>query len=213
MNFKVGDVAVYPGKGVGKIHEIRTRSIPGLDKPIQVYIVNFPSNATCEAEISSTLEVPTRGSATKKLRQVMPLEEIENLTSILKVRDIEPSNQTWNRRYREYLSKRATGIPVEIAEVLRDLALLKIKKNLSFGERKMYDQAVALIIEEWCHTLKNYKKEYKSTPIEDLRTEINEIIEEIFRPDQEAAKAAEITKKTKKSAQKSSDQASGSDTI
>ena len=72
------------------------------------------------------------------------------------------------------------------------------------------------------YTIRFGKKEYKNIPIENLRKEINGIIEEIFRPDQEAAKAAETTKKTKKSAQKSaqkssdqasSDPASGADTL
>ena len=197
MNFKVGDVAVYPGKGVGRIHEIKTRAIPGLPAPIQVYVVHFPSNAKSDADITSTLEVPLRGSATKRLRGVMPLDEIQKLQDILKLRDVEPSNQTWNRRYREYMSKIATGEPVEIAEVLRDLALLKIKKNLSFGERKMYDQAMALLIEEWVHTLKTYDPNYDSTQIDTLRSSIEETIENIFKPDIEAAKALEPVKKGK----------------
>ena len=56
--------------------------------------------------------------------------------------------QTWNRRYREYMEKIKTGSVFEIAEVLRDLYLLKGDKDLSFGERKMLDTARALLIKE-----------------------------------------------------------------
>jgi CarD family transcriptional regulator len=57
-------------------------------------------------------------------------------------------NQTWNRRYREYMDKIKTGSLYEVAEVFRDLSLLKITKDLSFGERKLYDTAHALLIKE-----------------------------------------------------------------
>ena len=43
-------------------------------------------------------------------------------------------NQTWNHRYREYMDKIKTGSAYEIAEVLRDLYLLRKHKDLSFGE-------------------------------------------------------------------------------
>ena len=56
--------------------------------------------------------------------------------------------QTWNRRYREYMEKIKTGSVFEIAEVLRDLSLLKFDKDLSFGERKMLDTAKSLLIKE-----------------------------------------------------------------
>ena len=38
--------------------------------------------------------------------------------------------------------------PIEVAKVLRDLALLKGDKSLSFGERKMFDQARNLLVQE-----------------------------------------------------------------
>ena len=46
----------------------------------------------------------------------------------------------WNRRYREYTEKIKTGSVLEIAEVLRDLCVLKRKKkvrvwaNVTFGK-------------------------------------------------------------------------------
>ena len=212
MKFKVGDVAVYPGKGVGRIEKINKRLIPGLEQEIELYVVIFPSNAETEADITSSLEVPVQLPAGKgRLRRVMPLDQVQELQDILRVRDIEPSNQTWNRRYREYMAKIATGEPEQIAEVLRDLALLRLKKNLSFGERKMYDQAMDLLIEEWAHTLKTYQKDSKKLSMSQLHEEIASIIEGIFLPDQEAAALAQEekakakkNKKNKKKAEKNS---------
>ena len=46
------------------------------------------------------------------------------------------------------MTKIKTGSLIEIAEVLRALFLLKDKKNLSFGEKKMLDQCRDLISQE-----------------------------------------------------------------
>ena len=54
----------------------------------------------------------------------------------------------WNRRYRQYMEKLKSGSPFEIAEVLRNLLLLKAEKALSFGERKMLDAARSLLVKE-----------------------------------------------------------------
>ena len=57
-------------------------------------------------------------------------------------------NQTWNRRYREYMEKIKSGSVFEVAEVLRDLVLLRCDKDLSFGERQMLDLAQNLLVKE-----------------------------------------------------------------
>ena len=73
---------------------------------------------------------------------------MERVYEILWERDITVDNQTWNRRYREYMDKIKTGSVYEIAEVLRDLSMLKYAKELSFGERKMLDTAKNLLVKE-----------------------------------------------------------------
>ena len=46
------------------------------------------------------------------------------------------------------MEKIRTGSVYEIAEVLRNLYVLKHNKDLSFGERKMLDTAKALLVKE-----------------------------------------------------------------
>lgn len=46
------------------------------------------------------------------------------------------------------MEKIKTGSVFEIAEVLRNLFMLRHSKDLSFGERKMLDQAKALLVRE-----------------------------------------------------------------
>jgi CarD family transcriptional regulator len=46
------------------------------------------------------------------------------------------------------MDKIKTGSVFEVAEVLRDLTLLRSDKDLSFGERKMLDTARTLLVKE-----------------------------------------------------------------
>jgi len=59
-----------------------------------------------------------------------------------------PIQNVENGRYREYMDKIKTGSVFEVAEVYRDLLMLKEEKDLSFGERKMLDTARALLVKE-----------------------------------------------------------------
>jgi CarD family transcriptional regulator len=92
--------------------------------------------------------VPTGNVNAVGLREVISDSEVDDVYEILKQRDVHIDNQTWNRRYREYMDKIKTGSVYEIAEVLRDLSILKFKKELSFGERKMLDTAKSLLVKE-----------------------------------------------------------------
>jgi CarD family transcriptional regulator len=46
------------------------------------------------------------------------------------------------------MDKIKTGSVFEVAEVYRDLLMLKVEKDLSFGERKMLDTARTLLVKE-----------------------------------------------------------------
>jgi CarD family transcriptional regulator len=82
------------------------------------------------------------------LREIIGQTEVPRLYAILKKRNVTIDNQTWNRRYREYMEKIKTGSVFEVAEVYRDLIMLKVEKELSFGERKMLDTARNLLVKE-----------------------------------------------------------------
>jgi CarD family transcriptional regulator len=57
------------------------------------------------------------------------------------------------------MEKIKSGSAFEIAEVLRDLNILKRGKELSFGERKMYDTAKNLLVNEISISKKIDKKD------------------------------------------------------
>ncbi len=139
MAFKVGDMAVYPGHGVGVVEGVETRDIAGSRQTF--YVLKILENGM-------TIMVPTANADAIGMRDVIEPEEVDVIYGVLAERDLDLDKQTWNRRHREYMAKIKTGSPYEVARVLRDLFILKGDKNLSFGERKMFDTAKGLLVKE-----------------------------------------------------------------
>ncbi len=137
--FDIGDKAVYPGHGVGVIEAIESKAISGREQLF--FILRILDNGM-------TIMIPTGNVDVVGLRGVIPSMEIPRVFQILKKRRISLDTQTWNRRYREYMDKINTGSIFSIAEVLRDLQVLKMEKDLSFGERKILDTAENLLVKE-----------------------------------------------------------------
>ena len=140
--FAIGNLAVYHGKGVGLITGLNTADPKGnpclickltLKKSVAQVRVDHPSQTT--------------------IRTIMNDDELEDVYGILRTQDVKPNTTTWNRRYRGYIQNINSGIPKEIAGVLRDLELLSIRKSLSFGESKIYADAKELIVEEGAYTM------------------------------------------------------------
>ena len=139
QQFAVGDKAVYPVHGVAEVMALEQRDIGG--NKTAVYILKV-------LDTGLKIMVPTSNAGSVGLRDLITSKQVKEVYSILKSRDIPRDTQTWNRRYREYMDKIKTGSVFEIAEVLRDLYLLRSDKDLSFGERKMLDSARSLLVKE-----------------------------------------------------------------
>jgi CarD family transcriptional regulator len=137
--FQVGDLAVYPAHGVGIIEKIESQEFSGCEQDF--YVMRILDN-------NMIIMIPTSNAGNVGLREIIGKAELPRLYSILKRRDVPLDNQTWNRRYREYMDKIKTGSVFEVAEVYRDLLILRVEKELSFGERKMLDTARTLLIKE-----------------------------------------------------------------
>lgn len=137
--FTEGDMAVYPAHGVGVIKSVETQTVAGTDQTF--YVMEILEN-------NMTIMIPTASSASAGLRAIVNEQQVDEVLAILEKKDIELGSQTWNRRYRDYMDKIKTGSVHEVAAVLRDLFLLSVDKDLSYGERKMLDTAKGLLVKE-----------------------------------------------------------------
>jgi CarD family transcriptional regulator len=137
--FSVGDKAVYPAHGVAEVVALETKEIGGNKQTFYVLKI---------LETGMKIMIPTRNVGAVGLREVISDKDVKEVYNILKSKEIAVEGQTWNRRYREYMDKIKTGSVFEVAEVMRDLCLLRASKDLSFGERKMLDMARQLLVKE-----------------------------------------------------------------
>ncbi|NLI80565.1 MAG: CarD family transcriptional regulator [Deltaproteobacteria bacterium] len=160
--FKTGDLAVYPAHGVGRIESIETKNIGG--KKQDFYIMRILEN-------DMKIMIPIPNAEAVGLRELIDCQDIPRVYDILKSREISVNGGTWNRRYREYMEKIKTGSIYELAEVLRDLTVLKGDKELSFGERKMLDTARTLLLKELSIVLEMSESQ--------IETEIGELLQVI----------------------------------
>lgn len=157
--FHVGDLAVYPAHGVGRIESIESRVINGDTHDF--YILKIIENGM-------VIMIPTNNVESVGLRSVIGKDQIPGVYDVLAEQKHEiQDNQTWNRRYKEYMDRIKTGSPHDVAAVFRDLYLLKLTKDLSFGERKLLDTAKALLLGEIC-TAKNQDEDMVWAEIESL---------------------------------------------
>lgn len=139
MTLKVGDIAVYPAHGVGQIERVENKEISGS-------ILTFYVMRILDSDM--TVMIPNSAIKTAGIREIITPNQVSKVFKIFEDQDVTIDTTTWNRRYREYMEKIKTGSVYEIAEVMRDLYVLKKIKTLSFGERKMLDTARSLLIKE-----------------------------------------------------------------
>jgi CarD family transcriptional regulator len=90
--------------------------------------------------------VPTTASA--QLRVIMSAKDADAILATMRAREVAVDVQPWSRRFRIYTEMIKSGSPIEVAKVLRDMNRLKFDKDLSFGERRLLDQARSLLVKE-----------------------------------------------------------------
>ncbi len=159
QEFNPGDLAVYPAHGVGRIEAVESREIGGNIQDF--YIMKILENGM-------VIMIPTKNVENVGLRNIIQKSDVKKVYKVMQTkRESSIDNQTWNRRYREYMDKIRTGSLYDVAEVFRDLFLLKLNKDLSFGERKLLDTAQSLLLNELC-TAKEKDEDFVMAEIESL---------------------------------------------
>ena len=146
--FDVGDNVVYPHHGAGTVVNKETRVILGQER--EYLTIKILHN-------DMTVNVPTENAEKVGLRWVIDLETVEVVVKALSGESTEmPKN--WNRRFKHNRDKMKTGDILELAEVVRNLALRDHEKGLSTGEKQMYVKAKKILASELMYA-KNMSEE------------------------------------------------------
>lgn len=144
--FAPENLVVYPAQGVGRIERVDHKDIGGV--ACEFYIVRIRAN-------NITLMVPVHNAVNVGLRPLITRKEANRILDVLRSdRDRTVfTGQNWNRRFREYSERLKSPDLAVVADVLRELLLIGRNKELSFGERRLLEQAMSLVSGELAEVL------------------------------------------------------------
>ena len=132
------------------IEDIETRQIKGEDR---LYLV-----LRIVGQTDLIVRVPACNLDLVGVRDVVDADGLEKVFSVLRAPHTEePTN--WSRRYKANLEKLASGNPLKVAEVVRDLWRRERERGLSAGEKRMLAKARYILVGEVALAEKSTKDE------------------------------------------------------
>ena len=159
--FKVNQHIVYPIQGVGTIQKIEKKMFKNNE--ILYYIIYF--------EVSDmTVMVPVDKAEPIGIRPIVAKEESEKALVIVSDVDV-PLTTDWKMRYQMNLDLLKKGAISDIAVVVRSLYHRSKQKELPILERKLFDNAIKLLIDEIGYSLDISKDESEQLIFSKLETE------------------------------------------
>ena len=152
INFKVDQKIVYPSQGVGRILEIFEKQFN--DKTTQYYKIYI--------DVSDMIVmVPVDNAALLGIRPIVSADEaLAALESLGEA--IEPVTSDWKLRYQMNLDLLKKGSIADIASIVRCLYHRSKVKELPILERKLYDSARKLLIDEIASATGKSEKEVET---------------------------------------------------
>lgn len=136
--YDIGDYIVYPKHGVGRITELETQEVAGMN--LDLYVIRFEKERM-------TLRVPTNKAEPSGMRRLSSDATLKEAFTTLKGK-ARVKRTMWSRRAQEYEAKINSGDLVSIAEVVRDLHRGADQPEQSYSERQIYESALGRLARE-----------------------------------------------------------------
>lgn len=160
--FSQGDYVVYPLQGVGKIEKIEERMFKG--KNILYYRVQLETSddMIVHIPVDRVEDLGVRPVVTQAVAQ----DALENMN-----KNVAASPSDWKERYNMNLDLIKSGSVTDIAQVVARLYHRSKNKELPVQERKLFDNAQKLLIDELASSLGQSKKEVEQKILVQLETD------------------------------------------
>ena len=150
--FKVDQEVVYPPQGVGKVQKIEKREFK--EEMLLYYIIYL--------EVSDmTVMVPVDKAEELGIRAIVSKPESEKALKLIS-EDYEPVSTDWKLRYQMNLDLLKSGSVMDIATVVRTLYHRSKIKELPILERKLFDNALKLLVDEVSFSLHKTKEDVEA---------------------------------------------------
>ena len=150
--FKVEQEVVYPLQGVGKVTSIEEKAFK--DEMLLYYIIYL--------EVSDmTVMIPVDKAEEIGIRAIVSKSESQKALKLIS-EDYEPVSTDWKMRYQMNLDLLKSGSVMDIATVVRTLYHRSKVKELPILERKLFDSALKLFVDEVSFSLGKTKDEVEA---------------------------------------------------
>jgi CarD family transcriptional regulator len=147
--FEEGEYVVYPAHGIGIVKGVEQQSIAGNE--LKMLVVSFDKD-------KMTIKLPLNSATSSRIRKLCSKKEIQEAIDCLKS-PIRVKKMMWSRRAQEYETKINSGIPLSIAQVVRDLHRTATQPEHSYSERQIYQEALDRLMKEYAAVTKIGEKE------------------------------------------------------
>src|SRR5688500_4245770 len=111
LSFDVGAYVVYAKHGVGRVIDLQSTDIAGMQ--LELYVLRFEKE-------KMTLRVPTNKAESVGMRKLSSDKTMQEALASLKGKP-KVKRTMWSRRAQEYEAKINSGDLISIAEVTRDM--------------------------------------------------------------------------------------------
>jgi CarD family transcriptional regulator len=149
LRYKKGQEIVYPLQGVGQIKTIEERVF--RNTKLLYYIIYL--------EVSDmTIMVPVDKADELGIRPIVDKRQANKALKLIS-EEYEPVPTDWKARYQNNLDLLKKGSVLDIATVVRALYHRSRIKELPILERKLYDSALKLLVDEISFSLQKEKDE------------------------------------------------------
>ncbi|WP_347304706.1 CarD family transcriptional regulator [Corynebacterium sp. SA-MJD20WY100] len=138
MEFKVGEVVVYPHHGAAEITAIEQREMGG--ETLEFLVLQIKHS-------DLVVRVPSKNAEHVGVRDVVGKEGLEKVFSVLRETDVEEAGN-WSRRFKANQERLASSDINKVAEVVRDLWRRDQDRGLSAGEKRMLAKARQILVGE-----------------------------------------------------------------
>lgn len=136
--YKIGERVFYPFHGAGVIQNVEEKVVLGEKRTY--FVIRFPLTET-------TIMVPSDNIVALGLRNIADQKEIKKCLDIISSSDSE-TDEDWKIRYKKHQDMLKSGTTKEVSLVIRNLYDRNRVKELSSTEKKLYNNAINMLVSE-----------------------------------------------------------------
>ena len=138
--YSVGDKVVCAHHGAGTIVRIEQHEVLGRWREYLTIEILYNR---------MTIMIPVENARRPRLRRVISAAAVDEVLETLRSDPSETMPQKWHARAKRIQEKLGTGDVLEVAEVVRYLALRRTQKELSLGEKQTLAKARKILASEF----------------------------------------------------------------